>query len=38
MTIKQQLYRSFGAILLILLILLFVDFGAIYKTSTASSG
>src|SRR5882762_2896261 len=37
MTIKQQLYRSFGAILLILLILLFVDFGAIYKTSTASS-
>jgi methyl-accepting chemotaxis protein len=37
MTIKQQLYRSFGAILLILLILLFVDFGAIYKTSTAST-
>jgi methyl-accepting chemotaxis protein len=37
MTIKRQLYRSFGAILLILLILLFVDFGAIYKTSTAST-
>jgi methyl-accepting chemotaxis protein len=35
MTIKQQLYRSFGAILLILLILLCVDSGAIYKTSTA---
>jgi methyl-accepting chemotaxis protein len=35
MTIKQQLYRSFGAILLILLILLVVDFGAIYKTTTA---
>src|SRR5258708_9738046 len=37
MTIKQQLYRSFGAILLILLILLFGGFGGIYKTSTASS-
>src|SRR5690242_8297909 len=37
MTIKQQLYQSFGWILLILLILLVVDFGAIYKTSTARS-
>ncbi|HET7106935.1 MAG TPA: methyl-accepting chemotaxis protein [Candidatus Acidoferrum sp.] len=37
MTIKQQLYRSFGAIILILLILLFVDFGAIYMTRTAST-
>jgi methyl-accepting chemotaxis protein len=37
MTIKQQLYRSFGAILLILLILLFVDIGSIWKASSASS-
>src|SRR3984893_14030929 len=37
MTIKQQLYRSFGAILLILLILLFVDIGSIWKTSSPSS-
>jgi len=36
MTIKQQLYRSFGAILLILLILLFVDIGSIWKASSAS--
>ncbi len=35
MTIKQQLYRSFGAILLILLILLFVDIGSIWKASSA---
>ncbi|HET6928767.1 MAG TPA: methyl-accepting chemotaxis protein, partial [Candidatus Acidoferrum sp.] len=35
MTIKQQLYRGFGAILVILLILLCVDSVAIYKTSTA---
>jgi methyl-accepting chemotaxis protein len=37
MTIKQQLYRSFGAILLILLILLFVDIGSIWKASSAST-
>src|SRR6202790_3507563 len=37
MTIKQQLYRSFGAILLILLILLFVDIGSIWKASSASN-
>ncbi|HWY06580.1 MAG TPA: methyl-accepting chemotaxis protein [Candidatus Acidoferrales bacterium] len=37
MTIKKQLYRSFGAILLILLILLFVDIGSIWKASSASS-
>jgi methyl-accepting chemotaxis protein len=36
MTIKQQLYRSFGAILFILLILLFVDIGSIWKASSAS--
>jgi methyl-accepting chemotaxis protein len=37
MTIKQQLYRSFGAILLILLILLFVDIGSLWKASSASA-
>ncbi len=37
MTIKQQLYRSFGAILLILLILLFVDIGSLWKASSAST-
>ena len=37
MTIKQQLYRSFGAILLILLILLVVDIGSIWKASSAST-
>ena len=37
MTIKQQLYRSFGAILLILLILLVVDVGSIWKASSAST-
>ena len=37
MTIKQQLYRSFGAILLILLILLCVDIGSIWKASSASN-
>ena len=37
MTIKQQLYRSFGAIILILLILLFVDIGSIWKASSAST-
>src|SRR5258708_8006553 len=38
MTIKQQLYRSFGAILLILLILLFVDIGSLWKARSASTG
>ncbi len=37
MTIKKQLYRSFGGILLILLILLLVDVGSIWKASSASS-
>jgi methyl-accepting chemotaxis protein len=37
MTIKTQLYRSFGAILLILLILLFVDIGSLWKASSAST-
>jgi len=37
MTIKQQLYRSFGAILLILIILLFVDIGSLWKASSAST-
>jgi methyl-accepting chemotaxis protein len=37
MTIKQQLYRSFGAILLILLILLFVDIGSLWKANSAST-
>ncbi|HTB91277.1 MAG TPA: methyl-accepting chemotaxis protein, partial [Candidatus Sulfotelmatobacter sp.] len=37
MTIKQQLYRSFGAILLILLILLFVDIGSLWKANSASA-
>ena len=37
MTIKQQLYRSFGAIILILLILLVVDIGSIWKASSASA-
>jgi methyl-accepting chemotaxis protein len=37
MTIKQQLYRSFGAVLLILLILLFVDIGSIWKAGSARS-
>jgi methyl-accepting chemotaxis protein len=37
MTIKQQLYRSFGAIILILLILLLVDIGSIWKANSASN-
>src|SRR4249920_1543387 len=37
MTIKTQLYRGFGGIGLILLILLLVDIGTIWKASRASS-
>src|SRR5271157_747294 len=37
MTIEKQLYRSFGAIGAILLILLLVDLGTIWKASRASS-
>jgi methyl-accepting chemotaxis protein len=37
MTIKQQLYRSFGTILGILLILLVVDIVSIWKASSAST-
>jgi methyl-accepting chemotaxis protein len=37
MTIKQQLYRSFGAIILILLVLLCVDIGSLWKASSAST-
>jgi methyl-accepting chemotaxis protein len=37
MTIEKQLYRSFGAIGAILLILLMVDIGTIWKASRASS-
>jgi methyl-accepting chemotaxis protein len=37
MTIKQQLYRSFGTILGILVLLLVVDFVSIWKASSAST-
>jgi methyl-accepting chemotaxis protein len=37
MTIKKQLYRSFGAILLMLVILLVVDVGSIWKARSASN-
>ncbi len=37
MTIGKQLYRSFGAILLTLLVLLIVDVGAIWKASSANT-
>src|SRR5579864_5538593 len=37
MTIKQQLYRSFGAILGILVFLLVVDVISIWKASSASN-
>jgi methyl-accepting chemotaxis protein len=37
MTIKKQLYQSFGGVLLILLILLVVDVASIWKASSASS-
>jgi methyl-accepting chemotaxis protein len=37
MTIRQQLYKGFGIVLGILILLLFVDLGALWKTRSASS-
>ncbi len=37
MTIRQQLYKGFGVVLLILIFLLMVDLGALWRTHSASN-